>query len=54
MTSRIQCPECGGMMAVHARVCRVCCSPEPRAVVTVTVVEPPVGWEKAPKRRKGA
>ena len=24
MTSRTQCPVCGGMMAVHARVCRVC------------------------------
>lgn len=36
---------------VSACVAEVC-SPEPRAVVTVTVVDPPVGWAKAPKRRK--
>lgn len=40
-------------ISVSAYVCEVC-SPEPRAVVTVTVVDPPVGWEKAPRRRKGA
>lgn len=24
MTSRVQCPGCGGLMAMHARECRVC------------------------------
>ena len=39
--------------APHPTLVEVC-SPVPRAVVTVTVVDPPVGWEKAPRRRKGA
>lgn len=38
--------------APHPTLVEVC-SPEPRAVVTVTVVGPPVGWERAPRRRKG-
>lgn len=38
--------------SVHASVDHVR-SLAPRAVVTVTVVDPPHGWEKAPRRRKG-
>ncbi len=38
--------------APHPTLVEVC-SPEPRAEVTVTIVDPPKGWEK-PRKRKGA
>lgn len=39
--------------APHPTLVEVC-SPEPRAEVTVTIVDPPRGWEKPRKRQKGS